>query len=125
MKKKVIIDCDVGVDDALALILAFHSPGLDIKAVTAVNGNIHVDAVFMNIQKVLSLIQPADRPIIARGASHPLRGKAIYAPSVHGEDGLGGIKIGKREGSESWQVFPGPADELIPALARQYPDELT
>ena len=125
MRKKVIIDCDVGVDDALALILAFHSPDLDIKAVTGVNGNVPVDAVFLNIQKVLSLIQPADRPIIARGASQPLRGKAICAPSVHGEDGLGGIKIEKREGSESWQVFPGPADELITHLARQYPDELT
>ena len=40
MAKKVIIDCDVGVDDALALILAFHSPELEVKAVTAVNGNV-------------------------------------------------------------------------------------
>jgi len=125
MKKKAIIDCDVGVDDALALILAFHSPDLHIKAVTGVNGNVPVDTVFLNIQKVLSLIQPANRPIIARGAGQPLRGKAIYAPSVHGEDGLGGIKIEKREGSESWQIFPGPADELFTHLARQSPDELT
>ncbi len=108
MRKKVIIDCDVGVDDALALILAFHSPDLDIKAVTGVNGNVPVDAVFRNIQKVLSLIQPADRPIIARGASQPLRGKAIYAPSVHGEDGLGGIEIEKRERSGIVANFPGP-----------------
>jgi len=71
MKKKVIIDCDVGVDDALALILGFHSPGLEIKAVTGVNGNVPIDTVFPNIQKVLSLIQPPDQPVIAQGASHP------------------------------------------------------
>jgi len=124
MKKKVIIDCDVGVDDALALILAFHSPALDIKAVTGVNGNVPIDTVFLNIQKVLSLIRPPDRPVIARGAGQPLRGKAIYAPAVHGEDGLGGIKIKRREGAEPWQIFPGPADELITRTARQYPDEL-
>ncbi len=125
MKKKAIIDCDAGVDDALALILAFHSPDLEIQAVTGVSGNVPVDSVFLNIQKVLSLIQPAGRPIIARGSSQPLRGKAIYAPSVHGEDGLGGISIEIREGAEAWQVFPGPADELIPHLACQCPDELT
>lgn len=125
MKKKVVIDCDVGVDDALALILAFHSPELDIKAVTGVNGNVPIDTVFLNIQKVLSLIQPPDQPIIARGAGQPLKGKTIYAPSVHGEDGLGGIKIKRREGAEWWQIFPGPADELITRTARQYPHELT
>ena len=91
-EKKVIIDCDVGVDDALALILGFHSPGLEIKAVTGVNGNVPIDTVFPNIQKVLSLIQPPDQPVIARGASHPLKGKSFYAHSVHGEDGLGGAK---------------------------------
>ena len=125
MKKKVIMDCDVGVDDALALILAFHSPELDIKAVTGVNGNVPIDTVFLNIQKVLSLLQPPDRPTIARGAGQPLKGKAIHAHSVHGEDGLGGIKIRRREGPEWWQIFPGPADELITRTARQYPDELT
>jgi inosine-uridine nucleoside N-ribohydrolase len=92
MKKKVIIDCDVGVDDALALILAFHSPGLEVKAVTGVKGNVPIDTVFPNIQKVLSLIQPPDQPVIARGASHPLKRKSFYAHSVHGEDGLGGAK---------------------------------
>ena len=44
--KKVLIDCDVGVDDALALILAFHSLELDVKAVTGVNGNVPLEQVF-------------------------------------------------------------------------------
>jgi purine nucleosidase len=125
MVKKVMIDCDVGVDDALALILAFHSPQLDVKAVTGVNGNVPLDQVFENIQKVLSLIQPQNKPLIAKGADQPLKGKTIYAHSVHGKDGLGGAKIDRREGEEGWQLFPGHADELIIKMARQYPDEMT
>ena len=123
--KKVMIDCDVGVDDALALILAFHSPELDVKAVTGVNGNVPLKQVFENIQKVLSLIQPKNKPLIAKGADQPLKGKNIYAHSVHGKDGLGGAKIDRREGLEGWQFFPGRADELITKMARQYPDEMT
>jgi purine nucleosidase len=91
--KKVVIDCDVGVDDALALILAFHSPELDVRAVTGVNGNVPLEQVFENIQKVLSLIQPKDKPLIAKGADRPLKGKTIYAHSVHGKDGLGGANF--------------------------------
>ncbi len=123
--KKVMIDCDVGVDDALALILAFHSPELDVKAVTGVNGNVPLNQVFENIQKVLSLIQPRQKPIIAKGADKPLMGKTIYAHSVHGKDGLGGAKITHHEEEEWWQFSPASADELIPKMARQYPGEMT
>jgi purine nucleosidase/pyrimidine-specific ribonucleoside hydrolase len=123
--KKVLIDCDVGVDDALALILAFHSPELDVKTVTGVNGNVPLEQVLENIQKVLCLIQPQHKPLIARGADRPLKGKTIYAYSVHGKDGLGGAKIDRGGRKEWWQLYPGPADELIVKMARQFPDELT
>jgi len=66
--KKVVIDCDVGVDDAMALILAFRSRVLEVKAITGVNGNVPLDRVFENIQKVLSLIRPASHPLITKGA---------------------------------------------------------
>jgi len=123
--KKVIIDCDVGVDDALALILAFHSPELDVRGVTGVNGNVPLQQVFENIQKVLSLIQPKNKPWIAKGADHPLKGKPIYAHSVHGQDGLGGAKIDREEGKAWWQFYAGPADELMTKMARQDPGEVT
>jgi len=125
MKKKVIIDCDVGVDDAFALILAFHSSELEVKAVTGVNGNVPLDQVFENIQKVLSLIHPQHGPLIAKGADRPLKGKAVYAHSVHGKDGLGGAKIERKKGEEWWQIYSGRADELITKMAHQYPNELT
>ncbi len=123
--KKVMIDCDVGVDDALALILAFHSREIEVKVVTGVNGNVPLEQVFENIKKVLSLIQPLNKPIISKGADRPLKGKTVYAHSVHGKDGLGGARIERAEGEEWWQSSPGPADELITKMARQYPEELT
>jgi purine nucleosidase len=123
--KKVIIDCDVGVDDALALILAFHSSELEVKAVTGVNGNVPSDQVFENIQKVLYLIHPQHKPLIAKGADRPLKGKSVYAHSVHGKDGLGGAKIDRKEKETGWQTYPGLADELITKMAREYPNELT
>ena len=125
MTRKVLIDCDVGVDDALALILAFHSPELEVKAVTSVNGNVPLDQVFENIKKVLSLIRPQPKPFIAKGADQPLKGKTIYAHSVHGKSGLGEAKIELKEGEEWWKIFPAPAHELITKMAHQYPNELT
>jgi inosine-uridine nucleoside N-ribohydrolase len=123
--KKVMIDCDVGVDDAFALILAFHSPELEVEAITGVNGNVPLERVFENIQKVLSLIHPQKKPLITKGADQPLEGKSIYAHSVHGQDGLGGAKIERKEGEEWWEIYPGRADELITKMARQHPNELT
>jgi purine nucleosidase len=125
MLKKVMVDCDVGVDDALALILAFHSAELDVKAVTGVTGNVPVEQVFENIQKVLSLIQPRNKPLIAKGAGQPLVGKPVYAYSVHGRDGLGGAKIDRKGGEDGWELFSGRADELLVKMARQYPDEMS
>lgn len=125
MVKKVIIDCDVGVDDALALILAFHSPELEVKAVTGVNGNVPLEMVFTNIQKVLSLIRPKHKPLIAKGADRPLKGQALYAHSVHGESGLGEAKIDLKKGKKWWEVFPGHASELITKIAHEFPHQLT
>ena len=124
MRQKAVIDCDAGVDDALALILAFHSPELEVEAVTAVNGNVPLDRVFENIQKVLSLIQPDDKPLIARGAEGPLQGKPVYAYSFHGKDGLGGAKLFQEAGKEYCQIFPGRADDLFLELANQHPGEI-
>ena len=125
MEKKVIIDCDVGVDDALALILAFHSPELEVQAVTGVNGNVPLSMVFRNIQKVLSLLQPSRRPWIAEGADRPLTGEGVYAHEVHGGDGLGGALILDSGKTEWWRFFPRPAHQLICELAAGEPGALT
>ncbi len=125
MAKKVIIDCDAGVDDALALIFALHSPELDVEAVTTVNGNVPLDLVFENIKKVLDLIQPKTRPVIAKGAHRPLKGDPVYAFSFHGKSGLGKAKLEHKGREPAWQASSDPADELIAKLARLHAGELT
>ncbi|HYB19360.1 MAG TPA: nucleoside hydrolase [Thermodesulfobacteriota bacterium] len=125
MKKKIIIDCDVGIDDALALILAFHSPELEVLAVTGVSGNVSLEKVMKNIEKVLFLLRPFHLPFVARGAGRPLQGDPVHAESFHGEEGLGGAKIIPRKGEAWWKPFSGSAGALIEKLARQHPGEIT
>lgn len=125
MTKKVLIDCDVGVDDALALILAFHSPELEVLAVTGVNGNVSLDRVMINIRRVLSLLRPSSPPWVSAGAEKPLGGKPLSAETLHGQDGVGGAGIQALGEERWWREFPGPADELLPRLARRYPQEVT
>jgi purine nucleosidase len=125
MKKKVIIDCDAGVDDALALILAFHSPELEVLGITGVHGNVSLDTVMKNIGKVLTLLRPSRRTWIAAGADRPLQGKPVHAESFHGEDGLGGANIQADDPGEWTEIFSGPADELINQMAHRHPLEIT
>jgi purine nucleosidase len=125
LAKKVIIDCDPGVDDALALILAFHSPELEVRAVTGVNGNVPLDLVFANIQKVLSLLRPSRKPWIARGAREPLEGRGAHAREFHGEDGLGGAAVPESGKGEWWRTFPRPAHELLCEAAAADPGAVT
>ncbi|KMS68916.1 nucleoside hydrolase [Streptomyces viridochromogenes] len=88
----VIIDCDTGVDDALALLFAVRHPGLDVRAVTCVAGNTDVDGVVRNTLTVLELAGAPDIPV-ARGAGRPLIEPARSARHVHGEDGMGDIGL--------------------------------
>lgn len=91
MKKKVILDCDPGVDDALAIFLATRSEKLDLLGVTTVSGNVHIDYTTENALKILE-IENADIPVY-RGAAEPLK-KPLYSESdVHGSNGLGGIEL--------------------------------
>ncbi|MER5450069.1 nucleoside hydrolase [Streptomyces sp. NPDC002764] len=87
----VIIDCDTGVDDALALLFAVRHPGLDLRAVTCVAGNTDVDGVVRNTLTVLEQAGAPDIPV-ARGAERPLIEPARPAP-VHGADGMGDLGL--------------------------------
>jgi inosine-uridine nucleoside N-ribohydrolase len=91
MPKPILIDTDTGVDDALALILAFRSPELSVKAITTVAGNIEVQKCTRNVHRVLDLLQIQERPIVAQGAKRPLRQSLLTASEVHGSDGLGNV----------------------------------
>ena len=88
MKKKVIIDCDPGIDDSLALILALNSPELDIVGITTVSGNVKADQGAKNALKVLKIMNREDIPVYI-GEEVPLERELITAQDTHGEDGLG------------------------------------
>ena len=88
MKKKVIIDCDPGIDDSLALILALNSPELEIVGITTVSGNVKAEQGAKNALKVLKLMNIEDIPVYI-GEDIPLVRELITAQDTHGEDGLG------------------------------------
>lgn len=91
--KHVIIDCDPGIDDALALLLAAGSPSLRLLAVTTVAGNRPVATTAVNGRKILDLAGLRDVPVYA-GAARPLGYAEPRCNLVHGEDGLGGVDLG-------------------------------
>ena len=79
---------DGGIDDALALILAFRSPELDVAGISAVSGNVTVEQATINGLRVVELL---DRPDVwvAQGSGNPLLRDPIRATRFHGSDGLG------------------------------------
>ncbi|WP_066646699.1 nucleoside hydrolase [Christensenella timonensis] len=92
--QKILIDCDPGHDDAVALILATRARELDILGVTVVAGNSVLENTLRNALDVLAFADAADIPVYA-GASSPLK-RPLYNNSgvkIHGENGLGNQKI--------------------------------
>jgi len=85
----IVIDCDPGHDDAIAILLALASPEVELRGVTTVAGNQTLDKTTRNALKVLELAGRADVPVAA-GADRPLRRKLRTAANVHGESGLDG-----------------------------------
>ncbi|MGG7142333.1 nucleoside hydrolase [Clostridium nigeriense] len=88
MKRKVIIDCDPGIDDSLALLLALNSPELDVIGITIVSGNVPANQGAKNALKVLKLLKREYIKVYI-GESEPLVRELVTAQDTHGEDGLG------------------------------------
>ncbi|WP_217524991.1 pyrimidine-specific ribonucleoside hydrolase RihA [Vibrio metschnikovii] len=89
MTRPIILDCDPGHDDAIALILACASPSLTIKAVTTSAGNQTPEKTLNNALRILTLLGRSHIPV-AGGALKPLMRELIIADNVHGETGLDG-----------------------------------
>ena len=90
--KPVILDVDPGHDDAVAIMMACGSPGLDLLAVTTVAGNATLPKTTRNALRVLSLIGRTGVPVAA-GASGPLVRDLRTAEDIHGESGMDGTEI--------------------------------
>ncbi|WP_027230793.1 nucleoside hydrolase [Phyllobacterium sp. UNC302MFCol5.2] len=89
MTRKIIIDTDPGQDDALAILLAFSSPELDVLGITAVAGNVPLALTELNARKICELAGRPDAKVFA-GADRPLLRPLITAEHVHGKTGLDG-----------------------------------
>jgi inosine-uridine nucleoside N-ribohydrolase len=135
----VILDVDPGHDDAVAIMMACGSPGLDLLAVTTVAGNATLPKTTRNALRVLSLIGRTDVPVAA-GASGPLERELRTAEDIHGESGMDGPEIPEatfepdergavelladtlRDASEPVALIPvGPLTNIA-ALLRRHPD---
>jgi purine nucleosidase len=119
MARKVVIDCDPGIDDAVALTLAFASPRLDVVAVTATAGIVPTEEVNRNLEAIVQLLDPPRRPRI--GASTPdERAPAIDRRRIHGPDGLGGAYL-----PVSQRHHQHPSEKVICDAVQAAPGQVT
>jgi purine nucleosidase len=107
MPTSIILDCDPGIDDALAIAFAHGHPGLDLVGLTTVAGNVSLAKTTANALAVCEYIGAAGTPVTA-GCAGPLLRPAYDAREVHGESGLGGA------------VLPPPAASPAPGHAIDY-----
>lgn len=87
--KKIILDCDPGMDDSMAIVMAAKSEVLDLLAVTTVNGNYPAEITAKNARKVLEMLGRTDIPV-ARGMAQPMVHPCPKDPFSHGADGQAG-----------------------------------
>lgn len=118
--RRVIIDTDPGIDDAMAILLALNSPELKVEALTVVPGNVEAWQGLENALRIVSLAGRCDLPVAA-GARHPLNQKLITAQYWHGKNGLAGVELPVSKCKPDSRF--GPA--LIIEMIHKYPHEIT
>jgi purine nucleosidase len=90
--KPILIDCDPGVDDAIALLLAFASPEVKLLGITTVAGNVPLSLTEKNARKICELAGQTQVPVYA-GCPRPLMRSLTTAEDVHGKTGLEGVNL--------------------------------
>jgi len=120
-RRRVLLDVDTGVDDALALMLAIRSPELEVLGITTVSGNVPVARSTANTLLALEMLGASTIPVVA-GAAAPLARALFTAAEVHGSDGLGDVT--HRYPAPSRQATRGAAEFLLQMIHR-HPGELT
>src|ERR1700693_42653 len=118
--RRVIIDTDPGVDDAMAILLALNSPELKVEALTVVAGNVETPQGLENALKIVSLANRCD-VVVAGGAQHPLNQQLITAQFWHGKNGLAGVELPASKCKTDSRFGP----DLIIEMVHKYPHELT
>jgi len=120
MRRKIIIDTDPGIDDALAIFFALNAPELEVLALTTVFGNVPVELATRN---ALSLLEIAQLTLpVATGVKAPLVIQPLPHPEVvHGSDGFGNINLDE----PTQQADKRSAAELIIDLVHAHPNQIS
>lgn len=116
----IVIDCDPGHDDAVALLLAVGSEAVDLKAVTTTFGNCSVEDATRNAVQILTLAGTTDVPV-ARGAAGSLDGLSTLGNYVHGASGLDGPPMPE----PGFEVTGGDAVELLRRVIESSDEKVT
>ena len=120
MSTTIILDCDPGIDDALAIAFAAGSPAIELAGLTSVAGNVDVAKTTANALAVASFVGVGDVPVTA-GCAAPLLRPALHAAHVHGDTGLGGAVLPV----PARQAEAGHAIDYIINAAAAAPGEIT
>lgn len=116
--RKLIIDCDPGIDDAVAVALALFDPRLDVLAVTAAGGNVPAEQATANLQALVTFLDPPRLPRVGAASGDALL--AARPVSVHGPDGLGGLELPRVP------LHGGhPSEKVIWETIKAHPREVT
>ena len=92
-RRPIVIDCDPGVDDAVAILLALASPEeLEVLGITAVAGNVGLEFTSANARRIVELAGRPEVPVHA-GCARPMQRPRVGAEHVHGETGLDGADL--------------------------------
>lgn len=119
MARKVIIDCDPGIDDAIALALALFCEELEVLAVTAVEGCVPADQANVNIQGIIEELDPPKLPRVGAASAADLA-PAVDTRWLHGDDGIANVGFEKAS-----LHHPHPSEKLIADVVRANPNEVT
>jgi purine nucleosidase len=119
MSRKVIIDCDPGIDDAIALCMALFDPRLEVLAVTAVEGNVSAERASLNVQTVIDQLDPPRYPRVG-AATAADAAPDVNTASMHGEDGLGNAGF-----VVSQLHHQHPSEKIICDEVRAAPEQVT
>jgi len=119
MPKRVILDVDPGIDDALALCMALFDPQLEVVAVTAVGGNVPPQLATRNVQAIIEQLDPPRLPRVG-AASAPEQGLPVDSRHLYGVDGLGdaGLEVAELR-------TPHPSEKIICDEVRAAPESVT
>lgn len=119
--QKIIIDCDPGVDDAVAIFLALSArDDIDVLGITCVKGNVALEQTYLNAQRICAAAGRLDIPVL-RGIARPMLAPADLAASVHGRDGLGDIGLAV---PQDWPHSDLHAVDFIRQQANAFPGEV-